>query len=263
MANNAESEALVGPGIVELRRAVEGLGAEVRALRELAVRTPADVPERIVRFRETRVLRVLQAETPVPLGPGPCLVLHVLPRTAFEDAPSALDLAAAQFLIFGSGGSPTFDANGKLFWPEDWRKPEQRGYAHMTGSGCIEAVERVGENLNAAQPERLRVLRAEGLIVDGAREYLNSLTKLGVAGEITIAATLVRVRGLIALVRSDYDTPRLAIPDDVVPMPAVRVNSAVHEQDLNKALRPALDVLWRVGGLPRCQHYDAEGNYRR
>ena len=114
----------------------------------------------------------------------------------------------------------------------------------------------------AEPPERLRVLRTEELIVEGARGYLDSLVKLGVAGEITIAPTLVRVKGVIALVRTDFETARLPIPDDVVRMPAARVDSAIQEQGLKSALRPALDMLWRTAGLPCCQRFDRDGNYK-
>ena len=44
-----------------------------------------DLPERIRKFRDERVSRVLAGDTPVRLDAGPKIVLHVVPIAAFSE----------------------------------------------------------------------------------------------------------------------------------------------------------------------------------
>ncbi len=253
----------------DLSQAVLRLSGDLQELRELLMRSPCDVGERVWRFCHERVWRILRGEAPLPLRDGPSLVLHVVPQVAFGQAPMAVDLAAAEFLIFGSGGSPTFDADGRLFWPENRGEVGQNGYAHMTRAGCIEAVKVLSERRDASLPPaaELRLRYVERLLVEGAREYLGSLAKLRVGGEITLAASLIRVKGLFGTTGLEYDAGahyRVPIARDLVMMPSVQVADAgVQGQELSGVLRPALDVLWQMCGMARCMSFDTEGNYRR
>jgi hypothetical protein len=65
----------------------------VEELRHIFTEAPR-IAERIATFRTDRIVRITAGETPVPLGPGGKVVLHLVPVPAFADG-RLLDVVSA------------------------------------------------------------------------------------------------------------------------------------------------------------------------
>jgi hypothetical protein len=217
-------------------------------------------------WRRERLDAVHDGATPVPLSAGPKVILHVAPHSAFAQPVPRLDLKSASFLIFGSGGSPTYNAEGKLVWPEN-RGAAQRGYAQLSRAGWIEAVRVMRSGLeeppNEQAPEPVYVLHIQRLLLEGVREYLSTLERLGIMGPVDVAATLAGFHGVVLRWDSMYDYGRLQVSKSEIAFEPIQFESAAIPPDsLPKALRPMLDDLWQTGGWDCCPNFDKEGAYR-
>src|SRR4051812_21048965 len=100
--------------------------------------------DRLKEFRDERITMILEGEVPVRMEEGARLVLHIIPRHAF-DADKNIDLSAIKqgrdFLWpihGGSGGSVRYNFDGLLF---DSTKDEYAtSYVQLFHNGIVEAV---------------------------------------------------------------------------------------------------------------------------
>src|SRR5262245_58424503 len=104
--------------LARLDSKVARLTKELSRVREYLARRAQGPADAAWLWRRERLDAVRDGLTPVPVAAGPKVILHVAPHSAFVQPAPRLDLKSASFLIFGSGGSPTYNADGKLIWPE-------------------------------------------------------------------------------------------------------------------------------------------------
>jgi hypothetical protein len=238
---------------------VAALSRNVSLVLEWLMDSRGDAPLRASRFQRERLDAILRGDTPVPLRGGPALVLHVLPPDSLVKGAAILDIEKTAFMILGSGGSPTFNADGKLMWPEDSRTRAQRGYAQLGRTGWIEAASALRETEDEG-PEHLHIRVIERLLLAGTLDYLTVIGKLGLQGSVLIAATLVRVRGYTLTSQSHSSRYGLPVPVDELALPGVTLPiTALTGDQLAVGLRPALDVLWQARGCPRCPDFTEIG----
>jgi len=252
--------------LARLDSKVARLTTELSRVREYLGRRAQGPADAAWLWRRERLDAVRDRLTPVPLLAGPKVILHVMPHSAFAQPAPRLDLKPASFLIFGSGGSPTYNAEGKLIWPEN-RGAAQRGYAQLSRTGWIEAVRvmRSGleESPNDQAPEPIYLVHIQRLLLEGVREYLSTLEGLGIVGPVEVAATLRGFNGVALRFDSMHDYGRLWITKSEIAFEPVQFESAaIPPESLPKALRPVLDDLWQTGGWERCPNFDKEGTYR-
>lgn len=93
---------------------------DVHEIRHAFALTEA-LPERIRRFRDERLARIVAGETPVTLPSSPKLVLHLIPVSALDPASSRPDLGAFESRagelrpLNASGWSSRYNFDGFLF----------------------------------------------------------------------------------------------------------------------------------------------------
>jgi hypothetical protein len=105
------------------------------------------IAERIAAFRTDRIIRITAGETPVPLGPGGKVVLHLMPVPAFADG-RLLDVVSAVAAGthvplpldgMGAGNRPGINIDGFLNYA-DRPAGGRQSYAQFFRSGAIEGV---------------------------------------------------------------------------------------------------------------------------
>jgi hypothetical protein len=225
----------------------------------------AGVADRVRAFRVDRIIAVSDNRTPVPMKPGPKLMLHCLPLESFVGeyhfdimhfyrrpdqlppmAPTGWDRR------INLDGVVTFNAAHRDY---------TRSYTQINRNGAIEAVE---GSVLVHEHEGLRLIphRAyEQTMLDYLPICLRALRTLGCNVPIFIALTLTNVRGLQMAVPSErmgyyashpIDRDTLALPETEV-------------QDFNMPpatiLKPLVDLVWNACGYEASRNFDQSGNW--
>lgn len=220
------------------------------------------IEERIRRFRDDRIARIVAGETPVPLEEGPKAVLHALPVAAFgrRERFSVEALRALQGYRPISGGSSysaRFDG-----WVTYHVRPAGQSlyYAMSFWNGAQEIVRADIGDEDQGQPRlwdgyELRT-------VEAARVLLADIRSLGIEPPIFLLLTLVGVRGF-TFYAGDLlwrGNPALRLIDrDVLFLP----EALVEDDGANVALllKPAFDAAWNAAGRDRSPNWDDEGRW--
>ena len=104
-----------------------------------------ELPEKVRRFRDDRLARIVADETPVRLKDGPKLVLHLLPLSSFTGT-FQFDLAQIreQQIVFSplgaSGWNNRFNVDGVVTFAPSHDGALSRTYCQVFRSGRIETV---------------------------------------------------------------------------------------------------------------------------
>ena len=218
------------------------------------------IPERMKRFRDDRLARIVSGETPVPMSAGGKVVLHLLPISAFAGLP-AIDMRVAT-----SGGSyfapivegawserPNVDGF-VTFWPRQGN--EYSAYTQLFRSGAVEVV----DGFSVVQG-RLEIAYEERLI-HGVQRYWKLMQALGTEPPIVVMLSMVEVKGITIGIDPRFRGSDLvpAIDRDVVLLPDLLVEDM--SEHPAKFLKPIFDAVWQSAGHPRSCNYDQTGNWK-
>lgn len=233
---------------------------EVQEIRAAFAASEA-VPERIRQFREERLARIVAGETPVPLRPGPLVVVHLVPQAAFlpgrQRSCLALDSAAA-FEMRKALSIPhsRYNIDGYLgYWLD--RNDVCEHYVQLFGTGCLESAD-CGQFVVEDGAVLLPSIAYEQRMMSDLTKYLRTLSALGIGLPLVLMVALLGVRGCRMVVGGDETT---SIDRDAVLIPDVAVEESTTEP--GAALRPVFDAIWQACGFERSWSYDKEGNWVR
>jgi hypothetical protein len=218
------------------------------------------LPERVRRFRDDRLARIVASETPAPLQEGAKLVLHVLPISAL-DPTSHVDLERIDTQIGAlpplrsNGYDYRFNFDGFLTHYTDSNPRICYSYLQLFRGGAIEAV--TSEILHNKDGGRLFPTGAvERELITAMEVYLHAYKGLQIEPPIIVMISLIGVRGYFIMAvqgndqRDSFDRDALLLPDLMIEDPSVSVETL---------LKPAFDAMWQASGWPRCFNYDVKG----
>jgi hypothetical protein len=218
--------------------------------------------ERIRRFRDDRIARIVAGETPVPLEEGPKAVLHALPVAAFgrRERFSVEALRALQGYRPFQGGY-SYSARFEGWVTYDANRPDQSScYSMSFWNGAQETVR---ANIGLEHEGELRLWGGyETHEVEAAEVLLADIRSLGIEPPIFLLLTLVGVRGF-TFYAGDLlwrGNPALRFIDrDVLFLP----EALVENDGANVALllKPTFDAAWNAAGRDRSPNWDGEGNW--
>jgi len=220
--------------------------------------------ERIRRFREERVLRLLAGETPIQMGDSAKVIFHALPLNGLDVWPVFQTLSDHQRM---NGMTPM---GGQ---PSDWRynldgfvlhtnrdNPSLQTYVQCFRDGGLEAMS--GGAVLAGDPQGTGFygVAVELNVIKALTRWQQLWTLLGVAAPVVLALTLSGVKGYRVLAAgSIWDTHSETFDRDVVMIPEVVVQDLAAPPE--SLLRPLFDLMWNCGGWARSPSYSAEGVY--
>jgi hypothetical protein len=224
--------------------------------------------ERIRRFREERLARIVADETPAVLKAGPKLVIHMLPIGSLDrqnpvDPVEVGRMERGLLMPLESGGCRLrYNADGCLAYCMDSDAKQCESYLQVFRTGALEvawADITTHDQNDLALPARLM----EGEVVSGVSRYQKLLRLLNQMPPIFLQISLVGVLNFRIAYRDLYRGVRLssdAIDRDLLVLPDVLINE--YTDDAARAIRPALDTMWQAAGLAGSPGYDTEGNWR-
>jgi hypothetical protein len=227
------------------------------------------VPQRIRRFRDERLSRILAEEVPVQLASPSLVVLHLVPLPAFTNL-MALDMtsiANTLTMVLHATGIPHQrmrpNLDGYLLDSSDASSPSA-SYAQIFRNGCIETV-----NARLIQNDtrcRILVQRLELMLHETVLRFGRLLQRHGIEPPIIVMLSLIGVKGCSLAVSSWLlmHTPDEAYVDrDVILLPDLVLEEYPTDiDDAARQLRPLADALWQAAGWDFDQFYDEHGDWK-
>jgi hypothetical protein len=224
----------------------------------------AEMPTLIRRFRDERLGRIMAGETPMQLGQGPKVVVHLIPFTSMG-VDAGVDLAAVAKsppspVSFPGGWNGRFNFDGYVTFVGPGQGI-QFVYLQVFRSGAIEAV--ISQLFSGQDGSRWflpQVLEQE--IFDRAKRCVKFYRAHDVEPPIVIAATLLEFKG--ATMPSENGIRRLLRPlypidRDTLLLPDVLVRD--YDTPLHMLMRPTFDALSQAIGLEQSQSYNKDGDW--
>lgn len=232
------------------------------------------MPEKIRRFRDERIGRIVGDETPVQLTPHPKTVLHLLPLSALDPTTridvSPLLYRSGEFPPLSSyhvqGWSPRYNLDGSLVTGKSGDPAIPATYLQLFRTGAIEAAEsimlRSEREREASINPVIKAASFENNLIVALKRYLRLLELVQVEPPIVVMLSLVGVKGYqlylpdgmtasVSQYQIDRDT--LLLPESIMQ------NS---EETADKLLQPAFDALWQCVGYERDALYRDSGKGR-
>lgn len=219
------------------------------------------IPERMKRFRDDRLAKIVSGETPVPMSAGGKLVLHLLPISGFTGPPTIdvrLVLSGGHHLlpIIEGPWNDRLNVDGVVAcWPP--RTDEYSTYTQLFRSGTVEVV----DGFSVVQDEKLEPAY-EARLVYGVQQYLKLLKTLGVEPPLVVFLSMLGVKGVTLGINKMLRLTGLvpAIDRDVVLLPDVLVEDV--SEHPAKMLKPIFDAVWQAAGHSQSCNYNRDGEWK-
>ena len=230
--------------------------AEIRSAFALS----ESLPDKIRRFRDDRIAKIVADETPVKLSGSCRVVLHLLPIAAL-DPTTRIDTASLSGKIvpgiYFPGNNFRHNFDGYVTFHQTQNPPLSRSYVQVFRNAAIEVV----DSLQPTQEEKLIGGNYfEGWVIKALPHYLKLEEELQLQPPLFVMLSLVGVRGYkmsAGVFRNDGDS----IDRDTLFLPDIIVED--HDVSAARLLRPAFDALWQASGFERSPSYDLNGDWKK
>ena len=214
-----------------------------------------ELPNKIRRFRDERIARIIADETPVPLRPTGKIVLHLVPIDAFTSI-RQIDLVSHYNILRGvtplgaTGHNSRYNIDGILNFNCDRDESNCNSYAQVFRNSIIETVSSDYDN-NIIPSQAY-----EEEIIQAFDKYIEITQQLECHFPYFILTTMVGVKGYEMGVGSSSYPHRFPRPidRDVLLLPDVVIEDM--ETELTSLLRDLFNAVWQAAGYPRSFNYD-------
>jgi Putative DNA-binding domain len=225
------------------------------------------LPERVRRFREERIARIVAEETPIPLPSGHAkVVLHLLPVVAL-DPTTRIDTAPLRCQteklppINANGWNNRHNLDGFLVHSGHGNPQTPTTYLQVFRSGAIEAVESMlleynnhHDRRSGAEPQNLiGSIAVERILIVALQKFLKVEQELGLEPPIFVMLSLVAVKGYGILSEWTHYESTYRFDRDTLLLPDTVMES--YDEPADKLLQPAFDAMWQAAGFECCRHY--------
>jgi hypothetical protein len=230
------------------------------------------LPEKVRRFRDERIARIVAEETPVPLRPFPKTVLHLLPvgsldpTTRIDTTPLQDQVNELSPMNAMGGWRNRHNLEGFMTYSQVDNSTYQSTYLQIFRNGAIEAVESVmiqdKHRLQVGSPPVISTTAFEYEVIKSLTKFVKLEDRLGMDPPIFIILSLIGVKGFgIFPPRNWFSEPSNYVIDrDMLLLPESILQGFGEQSD--KLLQPAFDALWQCAGYKRDIHYQDSGEGR-
>ncbi len=222
--------------------------------------------ERIQRFRQDRLGKIVADETPVVLSSPRRLVLHLIPIPSFLNN-ERLEIAdrsaptAAFRPIESSGWDQRYNLDGLVSFEGGYSKGQSHAsYCQLFFTGTVEAVwseftGREGDSTYIAS------VAYEQEIIRAVESYLEGFRRFGLTPPVVVSLAVVGCKGAVMYVDQIRRSARMTSLDrDPAILPDTVIDNL--NTDAAQIMRPIFDALWNACGFARSFNYDKDGNWK-
>jgi hypothetical protein len=220
--------------------------------------------ERIRRFRDDRLAKIVAEETPFPLHHSPKIVLHILPVAALEPGTSLDVTLLADKLVqlgplYASGWDSRYNFDGFATFSRSGDAKEFNSYLQVFRNGAIEAVE--SRLLRPYQGKTsIPSVVYEREVITGFGRYLRIEKDLGFQPPLFVMLSFVGVKGYVMAVSERFFFPENhPVDKDVLIVPDIIIEN--YDAEPANILRPAFDAVWQAAGWQRSFNYNKDGKW--
>lgn len=223
-----------------------------------------ELPERIQRWRDDRLAKVIGGDTPVPIEGSARLIIHLLPLSSFGgNVEFSAGELGKQKLTFHPPGASSFDyrinIDGVLTFSGSQGEPRRHeAYCQIFRSGRVEVVSTEMVEVREAGPT-LWSGWLERTLIESSASYLRGMKDLGVQLPIVVLVALSGVKDALFAVDPSLGRRTRTIDRDLVILPDVLVDT--YGLDMATVLRPICDAVWNSAGWERSLYYDENGKW--
>ena len=225
-----------------------------------------ELPEKIRRFRDERIGRIIANETPIKLCPGAQAILHMLPLASFS-TDFKLDIGNLNRYVIeiqpiGFGGwDNRFNIDGFVTFAAPYDNDGTKSYCQLFRSGQLEAVY---TNLLVVANDIPCIpnIQYENRIFMATHKYLKLMKTLDVSCPILIYLTMTGVKGVY--MGSNWGASGAPIDRDILVLPDILVEnyaSISEDKEVAKIFRPIFDAIWNACGFAQSPNYNANGDW--
>lgn len=227
-----------------------------------AVLLSESLADRIKRFRDGRIARIIADDIPVPLGKWPKTVMHLLPIAGL-DPTKQIDIKSISpkdFKPLGpvGGWNHRINFDGFLTYARN-NDSLCDSYLQLYRNGAIETVESL--MLSPWEPGKKMIPgpQIEDELISALNSYLKAEKSLGFEPPIFAMISLLGVKDYTMAPLSKRFTPHKSeIDRDLLILPDILVED--YTSDASRLLRPAFDAMWQATGFIGSPSYDESGN---
>jgi hypothetical protein len=230
---------------------------DVTELRSSFVASEA-LPERIARFRNERLARIVADEVPAGIETASRLVLHIVPASSFAVAASR-DLRAVEpqdVPVFGGSYNWRLNFDGLLVFNQP------RYYTQLHRNGLIEAVDGAALGYaNAMGQHFVDTGWFEARLQQALSKYRDLSRKLELDPAYIVLVALLGVKGFrLGGMGSQLGLDSYAIDREDLIFPDVVVEDADASEE--EILAPLFNMLWQAAGVRASYRQDDAGRWR-
>ncbi len=224
-----------------------------------------NVSERIKRFRDERIGKIVAGEMPVSIVSGAKLVLHLIPVISMTtknnyDLEKIFNTSNNLFPPDGSACLRRYNLDG--FVNSDSRD-SGTSYCQFFRDGKIEAVlgefAKINRSKNNCSEMYIPSRWYEEKIINATDNYLTVLSSLNIMYPIVIILSIVGARGAYMSANDFESSNKYPIDRDILILPDILLNEV--PADIYEALKPVFDLVWNACGYPRSGNYDKNGKW--
>ena len=218
--------------------------------------------EKVRRFRDERLARIVADETPLALEASPKIVLHVLPISVFEPG-TQIDLVfvseqvARLQPIYSGGWNHRYNFDGFLTYGTSAQTSLGSSYLQIFRHGAIEAVE--CRLMYGDDKKLIPSVVFEGKLISAVGHYLALERDFGVNPPLFVMLSLLGVKGYKMATRHAWPDEIHPIDRDTLILPEILVED--YGVNTDRILHPTFDAIWQAAGWSGSLHYDKEGKW--
>jgi len=227
--------------------------------------------ERIRRFIQDRLAKIMADETPVRLSTEHRLVLHVLPLQPFLNR-QRLQLSPNKNLsldfrpIGYQGVEWRYNLDGFLTYDRAYSdRTLNDGYCQVFFDGVVESVYADFLNVKGGgKPKKgetafIASIAHEQDTVKAVKNYFKGYKSLGVEAPAIISMALLGCKGAYMWTELSMGSDYQPIDRDVAILPEVEVAS--FDEEVPSVVKPIFDAIWNACGFPRSYNYTENGTW--
>lgn len=232
--------------------------AEIRSAFALS----ESLPDKIRRFRDDRVAKIIADEIPVKLSGSAKVILHVLPIAALTPT-THIDTASlsGKFLpgIYLENNDFRHNFDGFFLFHRPQSSSIFESYVQVFRTGAVEAVD--SRSMRPSDGKKLIAGNYfEQHISSALHNYLKLEEELQLQPPLFVMLSLVGVMGY-KMYTGPFSDDNDPIDRDTLFLPDIIVES--YDTPAATIFRPAFDALWQAAGFGRSPSYDDNGNWKK
>jgi hypothetical protein len=222
------------------------------------------VMERIRSFRTDRIIAISNNETPVPMNPGPKMVMHCIPTESFAGQPQYELIPFyknhARLPAIGNRGySRRLNLDGLIVGDGQGAYVGDT-YTQLYRNGIIEVVTGPGWVFERDGQKWIASEGYEKQLLDYLPTCFRVLKEIEASTPVIVSLTLTNARGLgMANQRSFPLTYIFPIDKWTLALPETLVQDFSMEPV--KILKPMFDFIWNACGYEASMNFDKEGRW--